>query len=575
MPRRNEKMRYPARPGGLHLATSGDTRRPNRPARCLPMKETPYEIPKEDTYPDGRKVVTWTSATRIMNWLDCHRKWWFSTVKYPDSEEDKPYFALGTEVHRQIEHYLNTGDPPNPRQHRPLCDDGTPNIEYEAACIAEAGMRTWYNKQGEPNPAPLPYLREKLRAGVAGAEVNFRIPPGILGPLMLQGQADFLCKDPWMVFDHKTTKDLNAPWHQDEDELGTNVQLLTYAALAFGDIKPRVVVAHIRYSTKPPYQCEVVSTSVSRERLTAHVEDLKGWIASMARDAQKSDPDDVAYSAATCHKYGGCPHKSKCSLHTVKAESGYDLNARGKPMPIPKKKPAAPSVPAFTGTIAMLACLMLDTAFDNMDRDLPLVELADTLGASPAQLAEAVQLGQDNFDDLWVIKDGLLMIYEIDAEGVDGVKAALQEIDMGAEGINPPDAVSPEEELPPEVGEMTREQLIARLNEIEEEIGSAAFMAVANSLGMSRPRKAGDAKLVALINALEAQNAPMPPVVAAKAPPAVAGQTDKRGAAPEHQGPLLSALAVVTANPTVTAALSKILGAELTEGTVFIVNCVR
>lgn len=529
-------------------------------------------------------VVDSISSTRIQTWEDCPRKWWYTHARGFEDAASKSSKELGTQVHAEVEYYLGTGEwHEYPQDHE----------FWMANRIGRQGMEPWLNEEtGEYEDAPLPILRDLVARGVGKVEAPFDLGHE-LGPMRFTGRIDFRRDDYPAIVDHKTSKNLRAYWHLDEMGLANNTQVLMYSAAAWGlnRIPERVSVSHIYYSTVLPFECRVLTATVSREKILSKVEEVRR-IVELARKASfEEDPRKIEANAGACSKYGGCPHRDYCpdsttaikrreaeilanrdplwapregtmfgkkkaaekpqdtanvaagqvnppdgpseteeKLRAVRAriqrivnsaheaptadfvkmllieaelptdglgellDFGRSLVADQNPTPAGKKAEPASDGPDDLGDVIKLLHLLKAKssgvrAISGLVKETGLP--ADRIG----QLVEAVR---DVFDDFWHISednDDSIPMLVLDGDPAD---YDIEEIEKELVGAKTGDEAPPA----PATAPKTRDELLARFNELEKMHGPAA-KALAEKLGIKQPRKTGDEKLAALVAELE------------------------------------------------------------------------
>lgn len=501
-------------------------------------------------------------------WRGCRRKWWYRSCWF-DSPPTTPQQHLGTLVHSQIETFLLTGE----------WEEVKPGSEeYQAQQIALAGTHD-NRKTGEPGP--LWYLRDLVVQGKGEVEKEFTISTGVLGPLAITGRIDFWA--PGLVWDHKTAKDLRAPWLLDEMGISHDVQLLTYAALGDATVENDTVVlrvpefvkiGHIRYLTTPPHRVATQPATVSRKRLHDHLDDLRGWVNDIFADGHKKHPDEVIASSSECYKYGGCPYKGVCSVTKGKAtdkqiaatRTTTTAQARNKTMAFKPRVPAAAPkgseikpAPEFEGTVSELAVLILNALVRY--GALNAAQLSLATGATKDEIDIAMEHGDSKIEDFWkwdAADEKYKIIPELLAADITQARELLAEESeeeespavepVAAKGINPPDAK--DEDADPE-----RAELLVALDAAEKRLGSKKFMELAIQAGIKRPRARKNEDIREFLAQIDN-------------PSPAATET----MAPKSNGAAIAYMPVVYANPAVAKAISTAVGSPV--GGAFVVVCV-
>ncbi len=248
----------------------------------------------------------------------------------------------------------------------------------------------------------VPWLPEPMAVGM---KVEERIEIPVNKEWMFVGTPDVRLsvkgRDPSFLFDHKTTS--NFKYALSAEALANDTQLILYGSATLIESGASNLVARWLYSLKgekPDILVREIVVPISQ--LAPKLETLKTH-GERAVDAirQKKNPLDLAPNFKMCKAYGGCPHRLVCGVPLTE----YEKNRMEDKMASDKLK------------------ALLDA---KKQRAL----LAETLTVDP----EFADLVVDSKDD------------GPTDEGVALVKAAL----IPEYAINPPDAATPVEELPPE-----------------------------------------------------------------------------------------------------------------------------
>lgn len=228
------------------------------------------------------------SPSAISTFESCERAWaWHKLDHVP--KESSPYQEFGTEVHRQLEHYLKSGT---------MLDLTTP--------------------AGECALAFLPHLPKPLTPGLLIEQ------PQTIGPF--HGIPDILL--PGVVLDHKTTSDHK--WAK--LSLATDIQAAIYAYFNFHLYNPPKVKLQWNYVTRRRPKCLPVIQEVTREDITPTLE--RAWALTrrmQARIDSGAKALDLPPNPLHCEAYGGCQHRGRCNLTTEQKVTaimtqGFDPN---------------------------------------------------------------------------------------------------------------------------------------------------------------------------------------------------------------------------------------------------------
>lgn len=234
------------------------------------------------------KTLTTISPSQIETFLSCERKWWLNKILGLPIPQH-PSAALGEKVHKGQEDYLETGD--------------------EAAVHALA-------------KGTLPILRELRERKLAGSVFMERsLKRQLRNGLGMAGRIDILdmTERPTLVLDWKTTG--NVAYAKTEEELKSNVQMLTYAYEATvldiernGVPKERhgVDVAHVYISTKGTTAPFVRRAHIPLDDIHAGWRRIQDISDRMLATSKTADPVEVKPNLNACNAFGGCPFRDRC-----------------------------------------------------------------------------------------------------------------------------------------------------------------------------------------------------------------------------------------------------------------------
>lgn len=270
------------------------------------------------------KVLTSISPSQIETFhappgstSGCNRKWWLNKILGLPIPQH-PSAALGELVHKGQETYLETGDP---SVIHPLAKGTLPILEALRA-RQQASGRVFMERS----------LKRQLRNG-----------------LLMNGRIDILdaTSVPFLVLDWKTTS--NLAYAKTEDELKSNVQMLTYAYEATvldielnGPATGRnpVDVAHVVIPTT------FRTTALFMRRASLPLDEIhQGWRRiqdisdTMLAVSKIEDPRDVTPNLSACSAFGGCAFRERCAALKRVA------------VPVPETVPTAPTTPTQEETM--------------------------------------------------------------------------------------------------------------------------------------------------------------------------------------------------------------------------------
>lgn len=219
----------------------------------------------------------------------CNRKWYYAKVLRIPDKRSRPGADLGTKIHKEIEHYEETG------------------VDALGA-IAGAARHLIL----PPQPALL--VEHKLRNFLIGAIPFVGLIDQVnLGDWYLDedGNAKPLGNAVEIV-DFKTSKDPER-YGKSGHALARTVQMVSYGRYALHLLRvPEVRLSHVTMATEgPPRACKT-TTLVPAEDLLRRFERVAAAVESMAGVARAAEATHVRANEAACGAYGGCPYRDIC-----------------------------------------------------------------------------------------------------------------------------------------------------------------------------------------------------------------------------------------------------------------------
>jgi CRISPR/Cas system-associated exonuclease Cas4 (RecB family) len=241
------------------------------------------------------KTFSHVSASQIDTYLTCRRKWHLNKICCLPIPQH-PSAALGEEVHKGQEKFLADDE------------EGGGN-EADVHRLAKASI---------------PLLRQ-LRGNVF---VEKKMERSLRNGITFVGRIDILDfksdEDRPRILDWKTTS--NMQYAKTEEELATNVQMLSYAyeALCTQPVVKAVRLAHYVIPTKngTPRYTETQVTPLQVHKGWTQMQDI---VDEMRETARVTSPDDVTPTLSACGAYGGCAFRDKCAAMKGVARDLYDL----------------------------------------------------------------------------------------------------------------------------------------------------------------------------------------------------------------------------------------------------------
>lgn len=224
----------------------------------------------------------------------CNRKWFFDKVLRFPREPPTKNQELGTEIHRQIEHYLK-------------------NNENVLGNWAREALR--FLPQPRSDGLSVEYALEDLGFRIAGVPVIGAIDIVNDTGMWLdnEGIPHSLQEDEIEISDHKSTS--NIAYAKTPAELLVDVQMVGYAKAATL-IKPSVQnirISHNNIGTKVK-GARKITALMSRAEMTSRFEGhLVPTVAKMKEAAKLKIVEDLAPNLKACHSYNKpCPYLRDC-----------------------------------------------------------------------------------------------------------------------------------------------------------------------------------------------------------------------------------------------------------------------
>ena len=257
----------------------------------------------------------------------CPRRWWYDKIGGKKQPDHGWANEVGTQLHRENEHYLRTGDK---SQLGPLAYAGVhmlpapgPDLllEHEIATAGESSLRkvdgVWSGSRnlsslltccGLPVVGKIDLVHRRGTNAGTTEILEATDPPGTAE-----------------VHDHKTTSDLK--WAKTGDQLPDTIQMAGYGIWVnrhFAGEPELVRLSHGYYVTKGRPRAEKRTTLVPVERLLRRWEYVEGRGRVLVDASRETDASRVEYNVGACafprrKKVDidagipdGCPHQAYC-----------------------------------------------------------------------------------------------------------------------------------------------------------------------------------------------------------------------------------------------------------------------
>lgn len=287
------------------------------------------------------KSFSYWSPSQVDTFTLCNRKWWFNKIMGLEIPQH-PSAALGEKVHKELENYLEHGDP------------------KVLGPIAKAGL----SFLPTPGTVLIEYDLSALGLTAAGLPALGRI------------DCLDLRSEPPEVIDHKTIG--NIDYAKTNEELAKNVQMTVYARAATVELErmgvptPDVVrVSHIAYQTKGSPVARKASADLTQERIARNWSGIDAKVREMKDVALALSPDRVTPTKSACDAFGGCHFRDRCRALNAVSHINPTPTPGASPMPDPKANP-------------LLARLGVKTKAASEAETAPPVEIAPAPTPAPA-----------------------------------------------------------------------------------------------------------------------------------------------------------------------------------------------
>lgn len=240
-------------------------------------------------------VIQYVSVSQIQTFdIDtfggCPRKWWYDKIAGVPQPTTKAQ-AIGSEVHKQIENYLLTG-------------------EDTLGPIARAGKHFL--------PTPKIHLLVEHEFTPTSLDVSGIPLKGFIDVVNESGrykdnEGKTYYEDIVEVIDHKTTSDFK--YSKSASDLRKSIQMVGYAEFVRRrDVTgvSRVRVSHNNFLTRGAPAARKVTTTIEVPEILSKWESVAQTVNAMKVVAKAQRVEDVDANYEACSAYRGCPYLSIC-----------------------------------------------------------------------------------------------------------------------------------------------------------------------------------------------------------------------------------------------------------------------
>ncbi len=252
---------------------------------------------------DGKLTYTSVSAITTFDpsqYGGCQRRWFYRYVAGLEEQTTVAQTA-GTNGHKQIEHYLKTG-------------------EKALGPVVLAGI------EHIPEPGPDLLVEHYFNGELVAHTPAYDVP--------LKGFIDLVNpRDGVEVRDWKFTGDLKNA--KTGPQLLETVQMTGYGVWALDKYQaPEVRLTHVYFQTRGMPDARKSSVMASADDLRTRWARVESVVGQMTEIATRENPTDVPINERACMAWGGCPHRFICPKTEGVVTMGL-INALNKTLGIP------------------------------------------------------------------------------------------------------------------------------------------------------------------------------------------------------------------------------------------------
>lgn len=231
----------------------------------------------------------------------CPTRWWYKYVDRRAEPETKAQ-ALGTALHKEIEHYLLTGE-------RALGSLALAGVRY----IPEPGLDLLIEQEiSAAIGSKVPFSAIRLTA--AGLPFVGKIDVTKFRPQWIAPDGEGLIDEPDTVekIDWKSTSDWQ--YAKTGPELLRTVQMPGYAEWGFRTwpTLKRARLSHVYFLTRGAPAAKKATILVSRDEVARSWECVEAVAGRMIQTARETRAEAVEPNLQACRAYRGCPHQAYC-----------------------------------------------------------------------------------------------------------------------------------------------------------------------------------------------------------------------------------------------------------------------
>ena len=263
------------------------------------------------------RVLNYSSVSQLERFERCPMSWWLRYIEGAREKESKSR-EIGTECHRQLEHYLKTGEDVLSRITAPG-KRLLPEIRYDAPGMTDLFVEYGLNEKPKPTPDTKFFPPEESKLVLDGVPFIGYVDLHHIRDEYV-GEDGITRADPKNtieVLDHKTTGGSREDpwcWAKRSEDLINTAQMAGYAIWASrsGLAMTHVRLSHIYYATKGTPQAIKRTALVGVDLVAKRCYELEATVGRMKEVAQIQKRDDCPGNLDACEAFGGCDFKPIC-----------------------------------------------------------------------------------------------------------------------------------------------------------------------------------------------------------------------------------------------------------------------
>ncbi len=261
-----------------------------------------------------------TSPSQLVNFLACHRKWWFKSIHKLRDNKDPAARDIGTVLHEVCGRWLLADDQGRDRAGLPveLYPEGWEKVrEFHR----DTGRAIDIRAQAFVRVMVQQAIDNGTLRRLPGRQVERRMEIPIIDGVTMEGYLDQ--DGASIVEDHKTTK--TRKYALGKQKLAADEKMLCYAVMKLDEKPDAPVTLRLNYFDKSGSEVPwAVEACIKPERVINFLEEtIRPAVAEMRKLRESNLPIDSWRDVpgpnrkGACEEYGGCPYAEVCSNVTT------------------------------------------------------------------------------------------------------------------------------------------------------------------------------------------------------------------------------------------------------------------